>query len=143
MTDREKIRNEMKESIDSMKQLVLCMESDGKACIKWDTKSIDTAIALLEDGISYLKKQKQPFYIQEGRFYRYIGDSPFFTKGEVYPCKKDNYIRNNEGEETPWITPEIDKYWKPVEEPVSETNRVNAEITMVKIEERFKDKKDD
>lgn len=56
--DSATIRNEMKEFIDSEKQLVLCSESDGKACIKWDAKSIDDVILLLKDGIDYLEKKK-------------------------------------------------------------------------------------
>lgn len=70
------IRREMKEHIDNEKQVVLCSESNGSKNIKWDTKSVESAIALMNEAVDYLQRKldKKPVSDLDNEFNRFLDD---------------------------------------------------------------------
>lgn len=54
-----KIRKDIKEMADSFKQVIFIAESYGNSYIKWDTKSTETAIELLERATEYLRNARK------------------------------------------------------------------------------------
>lgn len=70
------IRREMKEHIDNEKQVVLCFESNGSKVIKWDTKSVESAIALMKEAVDYLQRKldKKPVGDLDNEFNRFLDD---------------------------------------------------------------------
>lgn len=57
--DGKKIRNDIKAMVDSFKQVIFIADSYGNSYIKWDTKSKETAIELLEKATEYLRNARK------------------------------------------------------------------------------------
>ena len=53
--DSQKIRQEIKSMADSFKQVIFIADSYGNSYIKWDAKSEESVIKLLEQALEYMK----------------------------------------------------------------------------------------
>ena len=56
--ESKKIRDDIKEMVDDFRQVVFIADSYGNSYIKWDAKSVDNVIELLEKALRYMKQQK-------------------------------------------------------------------------------------
>ena len=61
--DSQKIRHDIKSMVGSFKQVIFIAESYGNSYIKWDAKSEDSVIELLEKALAYMKDRKDNKYI--------------------------------------------------------------------------------